>query len=71
MSDQELNHLIKMINQIASNVAGRDDEERVRNTAAHVEKFWARSMRNKINSHSESSPEDLHPGALQALALLR
>jgi formate dehydrogenase subunit delta len=71
MSDQELNHLIKMINQIANNVAGRDDDDRIRNTAVHIEKFWAPSMRNKISSHSESSPEDLHPAAVQALELLR
>jgi len=71
MPDQELDHLIKMINQISSNVARNSDEEQVRNIATHVEKFWAPSMRNKISAHAESTPEDLQAAALQALNLLK
>ena len=72
MSDSELEHLIKMLNQIANNVAiGESDELVARSVANHVEKFWAPSMREKINRYAESDGEKLQSVSKQAIALLR
>ncbi len=72
MADIELEHLIKMVNQIASNVAlGDDDDVRVRSVAAHLEKFWAPSMRKKITSYAVNDGDRLQHTVLKALKLLR
>lgn len=49
MSATELDHLIKMINQISDNIAiGDDDAATAPQVAGHIKKFWARSMKKKI-----------------------
>ena len=71
MSSSELEHLIKMINQIADNLATEEgDDARARLLASHVKKFWAPSMINTISQYAENEGEKLQPVALIALRLL-
>jgi formate dehydrogenase subunit delta len=72
MSDTELEHLIKMLNQIADNVAiGESDELVARGVANHVERFWAPSMREKINRYADSDGEKLQAASKLAIELLK
>jgi len=56
MSTTELDHLIKMINQIADNIAiGEDDEARASKVVDHVKRFWAPSMRDMIIAQASNN----------------
>ena len=71
MADTELEHLIKMINQIADNVTtGESDEVRAQNVAAHLKRFWAPSMHGTLRSYAETDGEMLQPIARRAVELL-
>ncbi len=71
MPDVEVEHLIKMINQIADNIAiGESDEMTVDKLVAHIKRFWARSMIQKIVEYAESDGEELQAVSKQAVAQL-
>lgn len=71
MSNTELEHLIKMINQIADNIAiGESDESASVQLASHIKRFWARSMKQKIISYAQHDGEKLQPLVHKALAQL-
>ncbi|MBK1887310.1 MULTISPECIES: formate dehydrogenase subunit delta [Marinobacter] len=60
MSDQQLNNLIKMLDQIIANNLHYGDDDKVTDVAAdHLHKFWARSMKQLIIAHADQSPEEL------------
>ena len=60
MSDQQLNNLIKMLDQIIANNLHYGDDERVTDVAAdHLHKFWARSMKQQIIAHANQHPSEL------------
>ncbi len=62
MSDQQLNNLIKMIDQIIANNLHHGDNDRVTDIAVdHLQKFWARSMKQQIIEYANSEPEQLSP----------
>jgi len=72
MSDTELEHLIKMLNQIADNVAmGEADELIAPRVADHVTRFWAPSMKQKIFQYADGGGEKLCPASRQAIELLQ
>ena len=72
MSSTELEHLIKMINQIADNIAiGESDDAAAIKLADHIKRFWARSMKEQIFRYAESDGEKLQPVVLKALSLLQ
>jgi len=49
MSAGQIAHLVKMVNQIALNMAAWGDEEAVAaKTGEHIEKFWTRAMREQL-----------------------
>ena len=61
MSRTELDHLIKMINQIADNIATDDDEATTAlKVADHFNRFWAPSMRGKINDYASNDGAQLN-----------
>ena len=64
MSNDQLNHLIKMINQIADNAGAGDDVAAVAN---HIKRFWARPMKLRIIEHLGQGGEGLNPVAKQAV----
>ncbi|EAQ65547.1 hypothetical protein MED121_22787 [Marinomonas sp. MED121] len=68
MSENELSHLIKMANQIASNIGiGSTEEDCVKKVVTHITAFWALPMRQKICANMEEFAEDLNPIATKAL----
>ncbi len=72
MSSTELEHLIKMINQIADNIAiVESDDVATAKLADHLNCFWARSMKEQIFNYANSDGEKLQPVAKKALTLLQ
>lgn len=68
MSQNELDHLIKMANQIAiNNALGQSEEEVVSKIENHINLFWARPMREKICAALEEQGDALQPAAFKAL----
>ncbi len=68
MSTNELSHLVKMANQIASNIGlGSTEDEAVDKVVNHISLFWARPMREKICANMQESANDLNPIATKAL----
>ena len=71
MADEELNHLIKMINQIADNISVGDSVDvTAPMVAEHVQRFWARPMKLKIKHYALNDGEQLKPAAKAAISLL-
>ena len=72
MSTTELDHLIKMINQIADNIAiGESDDEAAAQLANHIKRFWARSMKDQIIEYADGDGARLKPVAIKAISQLR
>ena len=67
MEDRELNHLIAMINQIADNLVTGDTVHSAEKVADHINRFWARSMKQQIIHYAEHDGRLLHPVARQAV----
>lgn len=60
MNDSELQHLIKMANQISDNLRYGDSPDTVAmRVADHLTRFWAPSMKEKIIKYSESDGGEL------------
>lgn len=70
MSHNQLDTLIRMINQIAANNGAYPDEEAAERVASHVQRFWARSMKTIIIEYRQSDGEELSPIASEAVAIL-
>lgn len=72
MSDPQLEHLIKMINQIgANNLHHGEGDKAAEMVATHLKKFWARSMKDQIIAYAESDGADLSPVSKLAVARLK
>jgi formate dehydrogenase subunit delta len=65
---QEVEQLVKMINQIAENFSFHDDA--VDRIADHLQRFWAPSMQKKLIESSRAEDTDLQPAAREALKRL-
>ena len=64
----ELEHLVKMINQIGDNQPRHLSlEESALKVSEHINKFWAKPMRSKLTMAEKSSIEALCPIAKEAL----
>lgn len=63
MSGQQIDHLVKMANQIALNFGEqRNLKEAARKTGEHLEKFWTRAMRDQLTTYAADSGVSLSPG---------
>ncbi len=72
MSDQQLNNLIKMVNQISVNNQHHDsDQQAAEAVAGHLTKFWARSMKQMIIIHLNEGGEGLLSVSRRAVEVLR
>jgi len=60
MSAGQINHLVKMANEIAQAVAAK--------TGEHIEKFWTRAMREQLLDFWRAGGEDLRPVVCRVLA---
>lgn len=65
---QEVEHLVKMANQIADNFSFHDDTaDRI---ADHLQRFWAPSMRRMLFEFNRQDGKGLKPEVAAALGLL-
>ena len=68
MSGQQIDHLVKMANQIALNFGSeRDLIQAAARTREHLKKFWTRDMRGQLAAHAEAGGDDLSPCVRQML----
>jgi len=68
MHDVELNHLIKMLNQLADNLTQGDPQDiAAERVADHVRRFWAPAMKERIRQYVDSGGEDLSPVAIKGI----
>ena len=71
MSDVELNHLIKMLNQIADNLAqGEEGDVVAERVADHVRRFWPPAMRKAVSAYGAEDGSSLTAVSLRAIAIL-
>lgn len=71
MSATELDHLIKMVNQIADNIAiGDADAVTAPKVAHHIKLFWARPMKEQIIEYAAKDGERLNAVAKIAVSEL-
>jgi formate dehydrogenase subunit delta len=74
MSATELQHLVKMINQISANIAtiaSAENDELALQVADHLQRFWARSMKQKIISYADNDGAGLSIVSKQAVVRLQ
>jgi hypothetical protein len=70
LSSSQIEHLVKMANQIALNMAGWGDEEAVAaKTGEHIAKFWTADMRRQLRDYYRAEGEGLAPAVVRSLAL--
>ena len=65
---QEVEQLVKMVNQIADNFSFHDDA--VDRITDHLQRFWAPSMQQKLIEFDRAEGADLQPAAREALKRL-
>lgn len=71
MSGQQLNNLIKMLDQIIANNRHHADDDKVTDVAAdHLQKFWARSMKQQVIAYANDNPSELSGLARQTVEKL-
>lgn len=72
MSDQQLQNLIKMINQIgANNTHHGDDTDAAVVVAGHLQKFWAPSMKNMLIEYADRDGAELSPVSKLAIEKMK
>lgn len=68
MAARQIEHLIKMANQIALNMAACGDEgEAASKTGEHMQKFWTPAMCRQLIRHSQEGGVGLSPLVVSAL----
>ena len=63
--------LVRMVNQIAANVAHHPHDRAVAEITAHLRSFWAPSMRADLVAYVDGGGSDLTPLAAAAAEQLR
>jgi len=72
VSDQQLQNLIKMVNQISANNLHHGDEHQAATVVAgHLKKFWARSMKEQLVAYAAEDGEQLSPVSRLAVGQMR
>lgn len=67
MSENTIDHLIKMANQIAAGVPVASTEAKIESTASHIDKFWTPLMKKQIADFVASGDEGLTSVAVAAV----
>ncbi len=68
---QQAQHNLKMINDIARNLAaGRNEQQAAEMVAAHVKRFWSPMMIDSLLDERASIETDLLPAAKTAMQIL-
>ena len=69
MEQSEMDHLVKMANDIAANLSFQaDPEERI---ADHINRFWAPRMRQLLIDHAAEVSDDLSDALMPAIQKIR
>ncbi|MFT6331191.1 MAG: formate dehydrogenase subunit delta [Bermanella sp.] len=72
MSSSQIKTLISMLDQIASNNNyKKTDEETAKIVANHLQKFWARSMRDRMTQYLADDGPELTNVSKLAIAKLK
>lgn len=69
MASTEIDHLLKMANDITDNLRFHADAD-VR-IADHIKRFWAPRMRNLLIEYAKNDGQDLSETLLSAVLILR
>ncbi len=68
---QQIEHLIKMANQVAQNLGANSDSANASEcTAEHLRKFWTPAMREVLAAYCRAGGEGVSPVVLQALVVV-
>ena len=68
----EIEHLIKMANQIAENFAfSGDGDKQVASVVDHLTRFWAPAMKQHLHDYVEQGGEGISACVLSALEQLK
>jgi len=71
MSSHELEHALKMLEQITANFAWDEDAERAAAAvAAHIKRFWTPDMRRMVVQALAGGEVELSPRAARSVRLL-
>lgn len=70
MSQNNLDHLVKMANQIVSSIHGATSDERIAKATDHMQKFWSPLMKSKIADYKAGQGLELNPEAKAAVNAL-
>ena len=71
MTGRQIEHLVRMANQIALNLGAECDvEAAVRGTREHLSRFWTSAMREQLLAHWRGSGEGLHPAVAAVMAAM-
>ncbi len=58
MTAKQIDHLVKMAEQIALNLgAGRDDQAAAEHCAEHIQRFWTPAMRRQLREFQQAGGE--------------
>lgn len=70
-AEQQVDHLVRMANQIARNMNAWGEPDAVAaRVAEHLTKFWTPAMREQLLRYREQDGEDLAPAVEGALRLV-
>ncbi|HEC72745.1 MAG TPA: formate dehydrogenase [Methylophaga aminisulfidivorans] len=61
MSLNQVETLVKMLNQITANNTAYETNEAAERVANHITRFWARSMKEDLQEYVEAGGDDLSP----------
>jgi formate dehydrogenase subunit delta len=68
MSAKQVDHLVKMANEIALNLgASRDEQLAARRTGEHIVRFWTPAMRTQLLEFWRDGGEGISPAVAQFL----
>jgi len=68
MSQQRLNYVVDMANQIAVNLRhGKDEQQCISEISHHINRFWAPSMRAQLKDAADDGSYQLQAMVLLAL----
>lgn len=71
MAKHSVEHLIKMLNQIAQSVPAATPETRAAAAAEHIDKFWTPTMKRQIVDWAVKDGDGLSSFALSAIEKLQ
>jgi len=63
-------HLVKMANEIGAFYVGESEKDAPENIASHIKRFWEKRMRSAIIEHNKRGGAGMQPAVRQAIELI-